>query len=301
MSARADTTGADVTVAHLVDSVAALLFDTPYDAEARQQSLALVAAVMQQPLWWPVVHSGSLVSAPVSERVRGAAERLARGMPFAYAVGTAAFRNLLLAVDERVLIPRPETELLVDIVANLSRTRPVRVVADVGTGSGAIALSLAAEMECERVIATDISLDALRLAKENARQLSLDAHARLDFRHGDALAPLLGERLDVLVSNPPYIAFAELAELPKLVRDWEPTSALVCAGDGMAVTRQLVQGAGAVLAPGALLALEVDSRRGEAVRQFVDAASGFTEVMLHQDLAGRDRFVTARWSPDQLQ
>ncbi len=295
MSASADATGADVSVAHLVDHVAALL-GSSHDGDARQEANALVAAVLQQPLWWPVVNCGALVSTDASAHSVRAAERLARGMPFAYAVGTAPFRTLVLAVDERVLIPRPETELLIDIVTKHSHGHQLGAVADVGTGSGALALSMAVELSCERVIATDISLDALQLARENSRQLSADARARLDFRLGDTLAPLVGERLDLLVSNPPYIAFRELSELPKLVRDWEPTNALVCANDGLAVTRQIVQGAGSVLAAGALLALEVDSRRGNAVRQMVDETPGFAEVMLHQDLTGRDRFVTARWT-----
>jgi len=187
---------------------------------------------------------------------RAAAARRARGAPFAYAVGRAPFRHLTLAVDERVLIPRPETEQLVEEV--LRRTGGGRgVAADVGTGSGAIALALAAEGGFERIVATDVSQDALDL-----------------------------------VSNPPYIAYDEARDLPASVRDWEPAQALFAGDEGMAVIAGLVAGAMDVLVPGGLLALEVDSRRADRAAALARAA-GFTDAEVVQDLAGRDRFVLA--------
>ena len=207
-------------------------------------------------------------------------------MPFAYAVGRAAFRHLTLAVSERVLIPRQETEQLVDLV--LER-RSNGVVADVGTGSGAIALALAAEGRFDKVMATDVSADAIAVATENARALGLT----VEFRSGDLLAPLVGERLDVLVSNPPYIAFDEAATLPPSVRDWEPSHALFSGNQGLDATRRIVGDAPALLCSGGLLALEVDCRRALQVAELVATNGAFERVAVHQDLMGRDRFVLA--------
>ena len=166
--------------------------------------------------------------------VSEAAERLKRGMPFQYAVRRADFRTLTLYVDERVLIPRPETEQLVELV--LAATAGSGTIADVGTGSGAIALSLAAEGRYDKVIGTDISVDALAVARHNLRALPEERRGVVEFRSGSWCAPIAGEVLGALVANPPYIAPAEAGELPDLVRNWEPSFALFAARDGMAVS-----------------------------------------------------------------
>jgi release factor glutamine methyltransferase len=212
--------------------------------------------------------------------------RRATGMPFAYAVRRAAFRHLTLNVDERVLIPRQETELLVDLVLG-ARPAPGGVVADVGTGSGAIALALASEGNFDRIIATDVDAGAIAVARSNRGQSSVE------FRVGNLLAPLAGERLDVLVSNPPYIAYHEANDLPTSVRDWEPSHALFSGGDGLEATRRIVEGAPALVCRGGLMALEVDSRRALDVTGLVASNGAFTNVRLYQDLTGRDRFVLA--------
>lgn len=266
------------------------------DRAARGEASDLVAAVMRQPRWWPALRGDDEISPGAEAAVRAAARRLKGGMPFAYAVGHADFRQLNLVVDERVLIPRPETELLVEIVLHSVQGRSGGVAADVGTGSGAIALALASEGGFSRVIATDLSLDALEVARHNTRLQSQLLRAPVELRQGDALAPLAGEQVDVLVSNPPYIAFSELDALPASVRDWEPPSALVCPDDGLAVTRALVSGAGGVMRRGALLALEVDARRARRVAAMVREHAGFDGVAVHRDLTGRDRFVTATWT-----
>lgn len=213
-------------------------------------------------------------------------------MPFAYAVGRASFRHLTLLVDERVLIPRQETEVLVDLVLR-NRVTPGGVVADIGTGSGAIALALATEGRFDRIIATDVSAGAVAVAQTNARALQPDLRAPIEFRAGDLLGPLLGERIDVLVSNPPYIDHDEATELPPSVRDWEPSHALFSSGQGLDVTRQIIAGAPALLSTGGLLALEVDCRRALQVVELVASSGGFINIELCQDLVGRDRFVLA--------
>jgi release factor glutamine methyltransferase len=225
--------------------------------------------------------------------IREAAERLAQGMPMQYAIGRAGFRHLTLKVDRRVLIPRPETELLVDLVIAAQRGGKGTAV-DVGTGSGAIALSLAAEAGFDEVIAIDLSPDALAVAESNLSAIPEDRRARVRFLQGDLLAPILGRTVEVVVSNPPYISPAEARELPALVHDWEPHLALFAEDDGMAAIRALVPQAADVLVAGGLLALEVDARRADLAAEIVAADGRFTEVEQRLDLTGRPRMVVAR-------
>lgn len=253
----------------------------------------MIAALLDVPRFWAVLHSDDVPSPELVAAARQAVARREAGAPFAYAVGRAAFRHFTLDVDERVLIPRPETELLPEIVVHLLR-EPGGTAVDVGTGSGAIALALAAEGRFDRVIATDISAGALEVAAANARQLQAALRAPVEFRLGSGLAPVRGERLRAVVSNPPYIAYDELAALPGSVRDWEPVCALSCAEDGLAVTAAIVREAVEVLEPGGVLALEVDVRRAAVVAELVASQGGYTGVRVELDLTGRERFVVAR-------
>jgi len=217
--------------------------------------------------------------------------RRARREPLQYIEGEAHFRDLVLRVDGRVLIPRPETELLVQRVIDWAAGRPGLAAADVGTGSGAIALSLAAEGAFERVVATDVEAGALEAARANHAAAAPDAP--VEFRLGDGLAPLAGERFDAVVSNPPYIAAGERPSLDPEVSEWEPASALFGGADGLAVVRPLVAGAAGVLRSGGLLALEIGAAQGPAVAELVRAAGRFGEPRVEKDLAGRDRIVLA--------
>ncbi|HUG02146.1 MAG TPA: peptide chain release factor N(5)-glutamine methyltransferase [Longimicrobiales bacterium] len=225
---------------------------------------------------------------------RGALARAIRrrraGEPLAYVLGTAAFREIQLAVDPRVLIPRPETERLVEAVMGLPVGADAPVL-EVGTGSGAIALSLLHERRFRSVVATDISARALEVARSNAAALGLQR--RVDLRLGDTYDPVgPGERYELVVSNPPYIAEAERAALPPEVREFEPPAGLY-AGDGLAMIRRLVRGAPAVLVPGGWLALEFGATQATAVRaELLDA--GLREVRILPDLAGRDRIALGR-------
>ena len=227
--------------------------------EPQREARDIVAAVLDVPRFWAAANSVADASPDVARSVIRAAMARAGGAPLAYAVGRASFRYLSLVVDERVLIPRVETEVLVERVLDRSTPR-TRRIADVGTGSGAIALSLAFEREFELVIATDISLDAMAVAAANAASLSTVLKSPVEFRHGSLLAPLAGEKLDAIVCNPPYISFAEIADLPPDVRDWEPSLALLCPEDGLSVTRALIRSAPSMLASRGFLALEVDTR-----------------------------------------
>lgn len=217
--------------------------------------------------------------------------RRAKREPLQYIEGEAHFRDLRLRVDPRVLIPRPETEQLVQRVLDWAAARPGLAAADVGTGSGAIALALATEGSFERVVATDVEPGALETARAN--HAAAAPEAAVEFRLGDGLAPLAGERFDVLVSNPPYIGTVESRSLDVEVRDWEPATALFAGEDGLDVIRRIVAGAHEVLRPGGLLALEIGQGQGEAVSELVRAASGFGDPRVEKDLAGRDRMVLA--------
>jgi release factor glutamine methyltransferase len=191
-----------------------------------------------------------------------------------------------------VLIPRQETEVLVDAV--LERAGHAGgIVVDIGTGSGAIALALASEGHFTRVIATDVSRGALEVARRNATRLAPVLRCPVELRQGSLGAPLAGERADIVVSNPPYIAYHEAPELPPSVHDWEPPIALFSSEGGMAATSRVIHEAAAVLVPGGLLALEVDARRASLAAELAMTDGRFTEVSLRLDLAGRERILMA--------
>lgn len=217
--------------------------------------------------------------------------RRARREPLQYIDGTAAFRNLVLRVDPRVLIPRPETEGLVQQVLDWARGREALTAVDVGTGSGAIALALATEGPFARVVATDAQAEALAAARENHAVAA--PGAPVEFRQGDLLAPVRGERFDVVVSNPPYVGDEERASLDPEVREWEPASALFAGVGGMDVIRRLVPQAAEALKPGGLLALEIGASQGAAVARVIEETNAFGAPRVRPDLAGRDRVALA--------
>ena len=278
-----------------IQTVAALLTElTPrlrgFDNPVRG-ARDIVAALLDVPRHWPMVNEEAEIDRETWARAVVAADKCAAGAPLAYAVGKANFRHLTLAVDERVLIPRPETELLIDLV--LKRVQPGGVAIDVGTGSGAIALSLATEGKFTRVIAIDISTDALDVARGNAQRIGV---GNLDFLAGDLLQPTgvsLNVQARAIVCNPPYLAVEDVEELPPSVRDWEPLIALLSGSNGLDATARLVRQAAEQLEPGGLLALEVDARRAGLVAEKVSSDARYQDVSVHLDLAGRERFVLA--------
>ena len=211
--------------------------------------------------------------------------------PLQYIIGRTGFRELELKTDPRVLIPRPETEVLVQEVLDWA-SAGAESVWDMGTGAGAVALSLATEGTWTRVVATDVSPEALSVAADNAERYDLGGH--VEFREGSLFEPLEeGERFDVIVSNPPYIAEGEKGELQPEVRDWEPPEALFAGEDGLDVIRQLGAGAPKHLLSGGLLALECGLGQAEGIAADVQATGAFGAVRIRVDLTGRPRFVTA--------
>ncbi len=234
--------------------------------------------------------------APVDaeERFREAVRRRSSGIPFPYVVGHAGFRTLNLKVDPRALIPRPETEGLVELVLEWGKGEGGRgkggVAADIGTGCGCIALSLAVEGSFDRVIAVESAPEAAALARENVARVA--ATTPVEVREGDLLAPLARARCRVIVANPPYLTAAEYDALDPAVREYEPRAALVSGTDGLETTGRLLAGAGALLEPGGALFLEIDERRADAV-QALARRHGWRRVGIHHDLFGRPRYAVA--------
>ena len=240
-----------------------------------------------------------LVSERSAQHLQSMLARYAAGEPLQYVMGRWAFRRLDLLVDSRVLIPRPETELLVEHVTRyaLQKIRDLGrgvTIADLGTGSGAVGLSLLHELpfESAEVWMTDVSEDALHVARANAAGVGRNA-VGARFGHGHwyaALSEDLRGSLDAIVSNPPYIAAGDPLVGDSVLK-WEPHNALFAGADGLSDLRVIVSGATDWLVPGGLLAVEMGFTQGTEVSQLFTSA-GFTNVSVHKDLAGLDRFVT---------
>ncbi|NJD24836.1 MAG: peptide chain release factor N(5)-glutamine methyltransferase [Betaproteobacteria bacterium] len=223
------------------------------------------------------------LAAPAGEAFLAWVERRAAGEPLAYIVGEAGFRGRVFQVSPDVLIPRPETEVLVELaLARLDGIERARIL-DLGTGSGIVAITLALECPAARVVAVDLSAAAISVARTNAGRLG----AVIDFRRGDWYAPVAGERFDLVVANPPYVA----ADDPHLARNglpFEPRQALTDGGDGLACIRAIVAGTAEQLAPGGWVLFEHGWDQGAASRNLLTAA-GFQAAFTHPDLAGIDR------------
>ena len=223
--------------------------------------------------------------------VRAMIKRRAAREPLQYILGRVDFCGLQLAADSRALVPRPETEELVEAVEARLERAPAAVL-DLGTGGGAIALALAARFPDAAVTAVDVSADALALAGENAAALGLDGRVRL--LRGDWWEAVPErETFDAIVSNPPYLTDAELASAEPEVAEHEPEQALVAGGDGLDAIRLIVAGAAGRLAPGGLLALETGIHHQDTIQALAEDA-GLSDVERLADLSGRPRFVLAR-------
>jgi release factor glutamine methyltransferase len=263
-----------------------------FNAGGRETTAAVWAAILGTSLGEAWLRRDEAKSTDQIGRFHDAMGRLERGVPFAYVVESVGFRTLDLTIDRRALIPRPETEGLVDLVlAKTGKREPNTggLVADIGTGSGCIALALAVEGSFEKVVAVEQSHAAVALARENVARIT--PATAVEVRQGNLLDPLVekGERYLLIVSNPPYLTESEYGQLDRSVRDFEPREALVSGVDGLEITRMLFAGAGALLEPGGALALEIDERRADAVRE-LGQAHGWS-VELHRDLFDCPRYA----------
>lgn len=257
-------------------------------ADPRQEAIRIFRCVRgAEQFDAPLPDRTDQIEQPVLSRFMKAVEERCIGAPLAYSVGWTGFRHLVLHTDHRALIPRPETEGLVELA--LARVR-TGTAADIGTGTGAIALSLRHEGEFDLVIGTDISRAALVLARRNARATGL----KVSWRLGDLLEPLRGRKVDLLVSNPPYLSVLEYDQLEMSVKEWEPATALVGGPTGLEPYRRLFAGGSAAMNPGGWICVEVDSRRAAETARIANE-SGWREVRVYDDLFGRPRYVLARW------
>ena len=227
-----------------------------------------------------------------AEAFHGTLERRIEGEPLSYITGHREFYGLDFVVTPDVLVPRQETELLVEAVLEYAKDRVegALTIADIGTGSGAVAVALGCHLPNAVVYATDVSRGALRVAEENVRKHGLAG--RIHLRHGDLFKALDGP-VDVVVSNPPYLSDDEVAELPPDVQR-EPTLALAAGVEGLDVLRRLIVGAWEYLNPRGLLALEIDPRRLEAAERLARRTFPDSEVGVVKDHAGLDRVLTVR-------
>lgn len=248
----------------------------------------LLALALGVPRTWLLTHGAQVLDAAVMQRFEALLARRLAGEPMAYLRGTQGFWTLELEVTPDVLVPRPETELLVELA--LTRMGERGALVDLGTGSAAIALALKSERPGWHITATDRSAAALAVATRNAARLGLD----VECLHGDWYVPLAGRRFDIIVSNPPYVA----PDDPCLAGDGlrhEPRTALAAADAGLADLAVITIGAAAHLAPGGWLLLEHGTTQGEAVCALL-TAGGFKAVETHADLAGHPR-VTLGQTP----
>lgn len=279
------------TALPLAQKAAQLFAERGFDNARLEAELLLAHVLRIKRLELYLQFERPLTSAEL-ETFRGVVRRRLKHEPLQYIMGSAAFRQLELEVDPRVLIPRPETEVLVGCAIAWARTDGrAHTALDIGTGSGAIALSLLHEKAVDRAVATDISTEALEVARSNADRCGL--LDRVDFRSGDGWRPVGdAELFDIVISNPPYIAPAERSGLQPEVRDWEPATALFAPAEGLAVIREIIHGAPAHLRGAGLLALEVAATHAQQVADEINR-SHFDDVKVIRDLAGRDRVVTA--------
>jgi release factor glutamine methyltransferase len=218
-------------------------------------------------------------------------ERRFAGEPIQYIFGETEFYGLPFQVTRDVLIPRPETEHLVEHVLELAGRFTQPRIADIGAGSGAIAVTLAAKLPDAHLTAIDLSGPALAIARDNAARNTVESQIR--FLHGDLLSPVAAERFEIVVSNPPYVPSTDLATLSVEVRDYEPEIALFAGNDGLEIYRRLIPDAFAVLVPGGFLALEIGYGQQPAIAALLQAA-GFAEIEFLPDLQGFPRVASAR-------
>lgn len=260
-----------------------IVLDTP-GPDARLDAELLLMHVLGRSRAWLIAHDRDPVAADARKHLEGLARRRRAGEPMAYLLGRREFWSLDLRVTPEVLIPRHETERLVECALARLETEHESRVADLGTGSGAVALALARECPRARIVASDESPGALAVAAENARRL---APGRVDLVRGHWLCAFAGAVFDLVVSNPPYVAAGD----PHLDRGdlrFEPRRALTPGGDGLDAIRHIVPQAARCLRPGGWLVLEHGADQGEAVRAAL-AASGFHDIVTYRDLGGLDR------------
>ncbi|HZZ80529.1 MAG TPA: peptide chain release factor N(5)-glutamine methyltransferase [Gemmataceae bacterium] len=280
------------TLGELLDWTAKHLASKGIDTARLDAEVLLAQAVGCRRIDLYGVRFGEVASPEVRQQYRDLIRRRLEGCPVAYLVGRKEFYGMELKVSPAVLIPRPDTEHVVMECLKLAKPMDKPRVIDIGTGSGAIAIAIAKHHPTADVTAIDKSADALAVAKENAAKIGVD---RIRFLHGDLFAPLAAdEQFDFIVSNPPYIADAEMAKLPVGVRQYEPHDALKGGPDGFVVFDRLIAEARTRLAPGGYLIVEIGTAQEKPARDKLSAIPTFTLLPTVFDFSGHPRVLVAK-------
>jgi release factor glutamine methyltransferase len=280
-----------ITLNSIVQDCAERLRLGPHADRADQDAEALLLHVLGKNKAWLIAHAEESIPSAKQTRYAALIERRYRGEPVQYITGETEFYGLPFRVTRDVLIPRPETEFTVEKVLSLAaRFEQTRIV-DVGTGSGAIAITLAHNLLDVQITALDLSAPALDVARGNAELNGVSE--RIRFLQGDLLAPVAGERFDFVVSNPPYVPAADRATLAVEVRDYEPQMALYAGDDGLEIYRRLLPAAFDALIPGGFLILEIGYGQSHAIIELL-ASSGFRQIEFVPDLQGIPRVACAQ-------
>ena len=267
----------------------------PHRERAQKDAELLLMHVLGQSRSWLLAHPGDAVSESNCARYSELLERRYRGEPIQYIVGETEFYGLPFRVTPDVLIPRLETEHVVEKAVALARALPRPRIVDVGTGSGAIAVSLAHHLPDAQITAIDLSPNALVIAKQNAERNKV--RDRVRFIEGDLLAPVADEQFDLVISNPPYVAAYDRESLAVEVRDFEPPLALFAGNDGLDVFRRLIPAAREVLDMSGFIVLEIGCGQAESIGALL-AAAGFESIEFTPDLQGIPRVASARRTPN---
>lgn len=242
-------------------------------------------------------HKHEIVSEKDKEEFMKLIELRKKRYPLQYIIGTQEFMGLDFKVDERVLVPRPDTEILIETIIEIVKSgyfnKDTINIADIGTGSGAITLSLAHYLENSKVYSVDISIEALEIARENARSLSLEN--RVEFFHGNLLKPLYDEKLegeiDILVSNPPYIPTRIIEDLQVEVSKYEPILALDGGEDGLDFYKKIIKDSSKILSRKSIIAFEIGHDQAKDIKNLLIQNGNFKNIKIITDLSGHDRVV----------
>lgn len=265
----------------------------PHKDRARADAELLLMQIIRRNRAYLIAHPDKTLSAEEAARYEAFIERRANGEPIQQIIGEQEFYRMPFRVTPDVLIPRPETEHVVEKVLEFAARFSQPRIIDVGTGSGAIALALAHHLPCARITATDIWAHALDLAHSNAG--SNGVSNRIRFLPGDLFDPVAKEQFEIVVSNPPYVSHNDRDSLAVEVRNHEPALALFAGEDGLEVFRRLIPAAFAALAPGGFVVLEIGYGQEAAIRELL-SASGFDQIEFTSDLQGIPRVASAHRS-----
>jgi release factor glutamine methyltransferase len=276
---------------NLVASGRSHLSPGPHPDRARLDAETLLLHVLGKDKAWLMAHPEEEIPAAEAGRYAKLLERRYRGEPIQYITGETEFYGLDFRVTPDVLIPRPETEHLVETVLRVAAGFQAPRIVDIGTGSGAIAIALAHHLPNAAITAIDISRSALGVARQNAEPNGV--YDRIRFLEGDLLAPVAGQQFEIVVSNPPYVPAIDRASLAVEVRDHEPALALFAGDDGLGVYRRLIPVAFAALVPGGYLALEIGYGQSTAVGELLGDA-GFDQIEFFSDLQNIPRVALAQ-------